>query len=446
MSVLDRDIIPLFDLDSREGASSCEKLIDELKLDVRSLIAGPLAAREAEVRQIMRHVLERGADALVEIARRFDDPNFTHDRLTVTREEMKSAHDDIARTNPKAIEALQRSIAQVREYQTRLLPQTQAQFERGGLKLGWRYTAIDRVGLYVPGGKASYPSSLIMLAVPAQVANVRQIVVTTPAGAHGENALLLAAAHELSIESMYRIGGPAAIMAMASGIDPIGRPVDQICGPGNDYVQLAKRLVSGAVGVDGFYGPSEIVVLADASADASCVAADLLAQAEHNPGRCFLLCDDIAVVDRIMTQISTQLATAGRHDAIARALRDKSAVIVARDWAKLLAMSDRLAAEHVSIQTRDPRGTLAQIRHAGAAFLGRYSPVAAGDYVAGPSHTLPTNTTARFGGGVSVFNFLKRSSVVEYDQAALRLDAQAIQTMATLEGLDAHGKSVAIRE
>ncbi len=439
------DIIPLIDLDSSKGPSTADRLIDELKLDVCSLIAGPLATREAEVRQIMRQVLERGSDALIEIARRFDDPNFTHERLTVTRDEMKSAHDEIARTNPNAIHALRRSIAQVREYQTNLLPQLESQFDRGGLKLGWRYTAIDRVGLYVPGGKASYPSSLIMLAVPAQVAKVREIVVTTPAGAHGENALLLAAAHELSIQTMYRIGGPAAIMAMAAGIDPIGGPVDQICGPGNDYVQLAKRLVSGAVGVDGFYGPSEIVVLADASADAACVAADLLAQAEHNPGRCFLLCDAREIAERIVVEIGRQLETAGRREAIERALREKSAIIIAGEWSKLLEMSDRLAAEHVSIQTRDPRGTLGRIRHAGAAFLGRYSPVAAGDYVAGPSHTLPTNTTARFGGGVSVFNFLKRSSVVEYDHASLRRDAAAIAEMASLEGLDAHAKSVTVR-
>ena len=341
--------------------------------------------------------------------------------------------------------AIRRSIAQVRDYQTRILPQPLVEFDaRPGVRLGLRYTPLASAGLYAPGGKASYPSSLIMMATPAIVAGVDRVVVCSPTSAHGDSDLVLAVAHELEIDEFYRVGGVAAFGAMACGTETI-RPVDKLMGPGNSYVQLAKRLLSGAVGVDGFLGPSDILVIADDSCEPTYVAADLLAQAEHDPGRCFLLTTSRAVADAVVAAIEMQLTTLGRAAAIARSLDRESAIVICHDDDEVFALSDQIAAEHVNVQTRDPETTIARVRHAGAIFVGKYAPVAAGDYVAGPSHCLPTNTTARFGGGVSVYEFMKRTGVARYERQGLADDAPAIRAMAAAEGLDAHAASVAIR-
>ncbi len=318
------------------------------------------------------------------------------------------------------------------------------ELDRDGVRLGLRYTPLASAGCYVPGGKASYPSSLIHLAVPAQVAGVKQVVVTTPASTFGQSDLVLAAAHELGIETLVRCGGPAAIAALAFGTESVPR-VDKIVGPGNSYVQIAKRLVNGGVGVDGFLGPSEVLVFADDSAEPAFVAADLIAQAEHDPGRCYLLTTDTTLPERVDAELEKQLARRGRRDAAEKALRNDSAVLVSDDEAILIELAARLAPEHLSVQTRDPRATLAKLPNAGCAFLGPWSPVAAGDYTAGPSHCLPTNTTARFGGGISVFEFLKRGGIVEYNEAGLAQDAQAAAALADAEGLDGHAASIRLR-
>jgi histidinol dehydrogenase len=438
--------IPVIDLTVAEERSRLMRLIDGLRLDARSLLSGHLDETAAKVKAIMADVIARGPDALMEIARHFDDPTFEASQLSVGTDEMARASAALAAERPQAIAAIRRAIAQVREYQSHILPRPIDPLRRAGVELGLRYTPVDSAGLYVPGGKASYPSSLIMLAVPAQVAGVRRIVVCTPAGKFGDNQLLYAAAHELGITEMFRIGGPAAIAVMAGGVAPVDRPVDKIVGPGNTYVQLAKRLVSGAVGVDGYYGPSEIVTIADDSCDPAYVAADLLAQAEHDPGRCFLLTLSRAVADAVAVELARQLPALSRGDAVRRALADGSAIVIAPDPTTLFTLANTLAAEHVNLQVADVDSAMAALRHAGAIFIGPHSPVAAGDYVAGPSHSLPTNTTARFGGGISVYEFLKRTGTVRYTPDGLAADAAAITEMARLEGLDAHARSVTIRQ
>jgi histidinol dehydrogenase len=280
-----------------------------------------------------------------------------------------------------------------------------------------------------------------MLAVPAQVAGVQRLVVCTPPRRYGRSDLVLAACHALGLTEVFRAGGAAAVAAMAFGTQTIPA-VDKIVGPGNQYVQLAKRAVAGCVGIDGYLGPSEILTLADDSARADFIAADLLAQAEHNPGSCFLLCTSDAMARSVAAEIETQSASLKRLEAIRRALADFSAIIVDPDMDRLIELANRFAAEHVNLQTRDDAGVLKKLVHAGAVFMGPWSPVAAGDYVAGPSHCLPTNTTARFSSGVSVYEFLKRSSVVRYRPEGIRADAPAITTLAEAEYLDAHAASV----
>jgi histidinol dehydrogenase len=303
---------------------------------------------------------------------------------------------------------------------------------------------LDSAGLYFPGGKASYPSTLIMLAVPAQVAGVKRIAVCTPPSRFGRSDLVLAACHELGLTEVFRAGGPAAIAAMAFGTATIPA-VDKIVGPGNRYVQLAKRALAGCVGIDGFLGPSEILVLADDSARADFIAADLIAQAEHDPGSCFLLTDSERLAVEVTRQIEWQVASLSRSAAITKALREDSAIILGPSIDDLIPLANEFAAEHVNLQTRDDAATLAKLRHGGAVFLGPWSPVAAGDYVAGPSHCLPTNTTARFSSGISVYEFLTRSSVERYEKEGIAADAPAIEALARAEGLDAHAASARIR-
>jgi len=434
------NLIPTHDLSTRAGKSRVKTLVARLRLDVPRFIAttGELARVGKTVQKQIEQVVEHGDAALVDIARQFDDPQFTRKDLVVERKQLSKARDATA-TN--LMSSVVRAINQVRDYQQHILPSDPRPLKRKGVELGLRFTPIDRVGLYVPGGKASYPSSLIMLAVPALVAGVRELIVCTPPSRKASGDLLLATACELGFERVYRVGGAAAIAAMAVGTKTIAR-VDKIVGPGNLYVQMAKRLVSGAVGIDGFAGPSEILVLADESADAGSIAADLLAQAEHNPGSCFLLTDSVSLAKRVQAEIEAQLGSLDRVGVIRAALAGESAIIIGKQMTELVDLANEFAAEHVSVQVKDPEIVLKGLRHAGAIFVGPYSPVAAGDYVAGPSHCLPTNTTARFSGGISVYEFLKRTGTIRYTAAGLRADAGAIKDIALAEGLDAHAKSV----
>lgn len=437
-------MIPVFRLNVDGEREQVEGMLRRLRLDPvqMALHRGERAKMVADVQGILANVAERGDDAIVAAARQFDDPEFSADQLRVTPDEMRAAVD---RVPADLLAALRRSITQVREYQSHILPTEIKPLARPGVELGMRYTPLASAGLYFPGGKASYPSSLIMLAVPAQVAGVEKIVVCTPPSRFGRSDLVLAACAALQLEHVYRAGGPAAIAAMAFGTQTIPA-VDKIVGPGNSYVQLAKRAVSGAVGIDGFLGPSEIVILADDTGHPAYIAADMLAQAEHDPGSCFLLTTSPQLAGKVRAELARQSARLQRREAIEKALRDSSAIVIGDDLDEMIALGDRFAAEHVNIQTADDPRTLSRIRHAGAVFVGPHSPVAAGDYIAGPSHCLPTNTTARFTSGVSVYSFLKTMSVERYTPQGLAGDAAGIIALATAEHLDAHAASVAIRQ
>jgi histidinol dehydrogenase len=435
-------MIPILSLNNPGQLRQIESLLNNLRLDAAQLAAGgKYAAETVAVRDIIADVAARGDAALVDNARKFDFPEFTPQMIRVTQEEMRDA---VARVPADQLKAIRRSISQVREYQIHIFPFVPPPLKRAGVELGLRFTALDSAGLYFPGGKAAYPSSLIMLAVPAQAAGVKQIVVATPPSKYGRSDLVLAACHELKLEHVYRTGGAAAIAAMAFGTATIPR-VDKIVGPGNLYVQLAKRELAGAVGIDGFLGPSEIITIADDSATPSFIASDLIAQAEHDPGSCFLLTDSQAIADAVSSEIDRQFKLRGRSKALEKSLVNYSAIILGASMDDLLDLANRFAAEHVNLQVKNPDQVLAKLRHAGAVFVGPWSPVAAGDYVAGPSHCLPTNTTARFSSGVSVYEFLKRTSVVRYEQAGLTADAEAIVSLANAEGLDGHAASVEIR-
>ncbi|HZZ43478.1 MAG TPA: histidinol dehydrogenase [Tepidisphaeraceae bacterium] len=420
-----------------------EYLLRALKLSPAevALSKGDRASALAAVMTILSDVASRGDDALVDSSRKFDDPNFTKDQIRVTPEEMKSA---VTRVPADLMSALKRAISQVREYQTHILPKAPPTLHRPGVDLGLRFTPLDSAGLYFPGGKASYPSSLIHLTVPAQVAGVQKIAVCTPPSKYGRSDLILAACHELKLENVFRAGGAAAIAALAFGTATIPA-VDKIVGPGNTYVQLAKRALAGAVGIDGYLGPSEIVVLADDSAHPSYIAADLIAQAEHDPGSCYLLTPSTKLAAAVAVELTRQSATLDRQSAITKALAEKSAIIVTASMEEAITLSNRFAAEHVNLQTTDNDSVLQKLTHAGAIFLGPHSPVAAGDYVAGPSHCLPTNTTARFSSGISVYEFLKRSSIIHYDPQGLSNDAAAIISLANAEHLTGHAQSITAR-
>jgi histidinol dehydrogenase len=434
-------MIPLLQLP--DDAARVEQVLGRLRLDPADLALsrGPLAKAEESVRQILAAVAQRGDDAIVEYSRRFDDPQFTAQQIRVSQDEIRRAAD---RVSDEQLDAIRQSIAQVRQYQQHIMPVDPAPLRRDGAELGLRFTPLDSAALYFPAGKAAYPSSLIMLAVPAQVAGVQELVAVTAPSYFGKSDLVLAAACELGIQTVLRGSGVAMIAALAFGTASVKR-VDKIVGPGNTYVQLAKRMLFGGVGIDGFLGPSEIVTLADDTANARFIAADLLAQAEHDPGNAFLLTSSPGLVQRVLAELQRQLPALRRTDAIKKALAQNSAIVVDSSMDRLVELANRFAAEHVNIQTADDEAVLAKLRHGGAVFVGPWSAVAAGDYVAGPSHCLPTGTTARFTSGVSVYEFLKRSSIERYTCDALDAEAHAIMTLAKAEGLDAHAASVAIR-
>ena len=437
-------MIPILNLSRHADRERVEAVLCNLRLDPAQLAVtdGRYARETAAVQETIVDVANRGDEAIVDSARKYDYPEFTKEMILVTPAEMADA---VTRVPADQMSALRRSIAQVTEYQAHIMPKDPAPLRRAsGVELGLRFTPLDSAGLYFPGGKAAYPSSLIMLAVPAQVAGVRRIVVCTPPSKYGRSDLVLAACHELKLTHVYRAGGAAAVAAMAIGTATIPA-VDKIVGPGNLYVQLAKRALGGAVGVDGFLGPSEILTLADETGVPEFITADLIAQAEHDPGSCYLLTTSEELADAVSREIHRQIESRKRADAIGRALVSHSAIIVGPSMDELIDLANRFAAEHVNLQLKDAAAILPRIVHAGAVFVGPYSPVAAGDYVAGPSHCLPTNTTARFSSGVSVYEFLKRSSVVRYEASGLAADAASIIALANAEHLDGHAASVEVR-
>lgn len=397
---------------------------------------------DAVVRDIIGKVRQSGDAALIDLTRRFDGLSLTPETLRVGRDEIEAAYGATARQTLEALELAHRRITSHHERQR---PADDRYTDAIGAELGSRWTAVESVGLYVPGGAASYPSSVLMNAVPAKVAGVERIAMVVPAQKGELNPLVLAAARIAGIDEIYRVGGAQAIAALAYGTATI-RPVAKIVGPGNAYVAAAKRRVFGIVGIDMIAGPSEVLVIADGGNDPDWIAADLLAQAEHDAAaQSILITDDAGFADAVEAAVERQLTRLSRRETAAASWRDFGAVIVVGDLAQSAPLADRIAAEHLELAVEDPEALFARIRNAGAVFLGRHTPEVIGDYVGGSNHVLPTSRSARFSSGLSVLDFVKRTSILKLGVDQLRLLGPAAIELARVEGLDAHGRSVAIR-
>ena len=407
----------------------------------RSWAGGEPAAAMA---QFLSDLRQRGDGAVVDYLRRHTRADYSVAAIRVAPETIAAAG---AALDPAVAAALRRAADNVRAYQTHVMPVDPPPLRLRGAELGLRHVPVPSAGLSVPGGAGAYPSTLLMLTVPAQVAGVPRLAVATPprpAGAAVEiDPTVLGLCHLLGIDTVYRIGG-FALAALAVGTEQI-EPVEMIAGPSNVYGQEAKRQLFGLVGVDGLYGPSEIVVLADDSARPEWVAADLLAQAEHDPGTAILVTVERGVAEAVAAALRELLAGRARRAALERALRTSCALVRVPDRAAACELIDRIAPEHLTLAVRDPQAALAEVRHAGAVFLGDRSPVASGDYWAGPSHCLPTGGTARFSSGCSVYTFLKRTSVEAYPNGMPRQAFDDIELLAELEGFEAHRHSVRLR-
>ena len=397
----------------------------------------------ATVSEILVNVRKSGDEAVLSYTEKFDRQSLTADDLQVSAEEIEAA---LAACAPAQLEALKFAADRIRAFHERQRPADLWTTDDKGVSLGYRWTAIDAVGLYVPGGSAAYPSSVLMNAVPAQVAGVERITMVSPTPGGGFNPLVLAAAREAGVSEIYRVGGAQAVGALAFGTQTI-KPVDKIVGPGNAYVAEAKRLVFGVVGIDMIAGPSEILVVADAANDPAWVATDLLSQAEHDvSSQSILITDDEGFAARVEEALKLELAELGRANTARESLSRFGAIVLVGDLMRdAPALVDRIAAEHVEIATAEPQILLEKIKHAGAIFLGRHTPEAVGDYVAGTNHVLPTGRSARFSSGLSVLDFMKRSSIVSCTADSLGAIGWAAAELADAEGLGAHARSVRIR-
>ena len=401
----------------------------------------PLSPRQV-VEKICEDVKRQGLPAVLDYTKRIDRSNVTAETFQVPCEKLEESHSRVA---PEFLAAIRRVRKRVERFQKEILPSDVCVSLDGGGSLRQRYLPLDRVGVCVPGGAAAYPSTLLMTVVPAQVAGVPEIVVVAPPTSFGaENDHVLATCHELGVKTVYQVGGAQAVAAMAYGVEGLQR-VDIVVGPGNLFVALAKKYVFGDVAIDSIAGPSEIVVVADDSANPETIASDMLAQAEHSPGSALLLTASESLADSVEVILSRRLEILERADLTRDSLDRFGALVITRNDEESARLADELAAEHLSIDTRDPEDTLTKIRHAGAAFLGPYSPVAAGDYAAGPSHVLPTGGTARFAAGLSANHFLRSGSVIALAKADLAEMADDIQLLAETEGLTAHRRSVEAR-
>jgi histidinol dehydrogenase len=394
------------------------------------------------VADIIAGVRARGDEAVIDYTTRFDRHMLTPDGLHISAAEIDAA---VASIPAELAAALDLAATRIEAFHRAQLPQDLRMTDAAGVTMGMRWTALDAVGLYVPGGKAAYPSSVLMNAIPARAAGVGRIAMCVPTPDGLLNPLVLAAARRAGVTEIYRIGGAQAVAALAYGTASIA-PVDRIVGPGNAYVAEAKRQVFGRVGIDNIAGPSEVVVLADAYNDPRCIAVDLLAQAEHDEAaQSILITDDSAFADAVAAAVAAELPTLPRSAIAGASWSGHGAIIVVDDWNQAVGLVDRLAPEHLQLMLRDPDAVFAKVRHAGAVFLGQFCPEAVGDYVAGPNHVLPTGRTARFASGLSVFDFLKRTTFVSATQAALQAIGPAGVALAEAEGLQAHARSIALR-
>ncbi|MES2792031.1 MAG: histidinol dehydrogenase [Planctomycetota bacterium] len=446
-------------IDCRQNSVEAERLLAELrhKLSPRGDIVSPAGRQrtmelfgeplspQAVVERICGDVRQHGLTSVLHYTAQLDRKTLTPETIRVSAEELAAAH---AQAAPEYLATLRRIVSNIRTFQESILVKSvsnRSVLGTGEVQLRQRYLPLKRVGICIPGGAAAYPSTLTMTAIPAQVAGVQEIVVVAPPTPFGSyNTDLLAACHELGIKEVYRLGGAQAVAAMAYGIEGLPR-VDKIVGPGNLFVALAKRFVYGEVDIDSIAGPSEVVVLADESARADFIASDLISQAEHSPGSGVLITWHEPLIAQVQAALTEQLSRLERGDLARDSLEQYGALVLVRDAVEAARLSDLLAPEHLHISTSNPEEMLNRVQNAGAIFMGHYTPVAVGDYYAGPSHVLPTGGTARFANGLCANDFLKRSSVISYDAPALAAAAADICLMADKEGLTAHGASVKIR-
>ena len=402
--------------------------------------------READVDEAVAAILagvRAGGDrAVLDYTEKFDGVALTPETMRVPPEEIQAAR---GRAPAKAVAALKTAGRRIEAFHRRQMPADERYTDDTGMELGVRWTPVGSVGLYVPGGAAAYPSSVLMAALPARVAGVGRVAMASPGSEGGLDPLVLAAAHIAGVDEIYRLGGAQAIAALAFGTETIA-PVDKVMGPGNVYVAAAKRQVFGVVGIDLIAGPSEILVVADSANDPAWIAADLIAQAEHDQAaQAVLITDDGAFAERVLEAAERQLKTLARAE-IARASWDAfGAVILVQRLEQAPPLVDRLAPEHLELAVAEPEALAAKVRNAGAIFLGRLTPEAIGDYVAGPNHVLPTARSARFSSGLSVLDFLKRTNLMRCDASSLRAIGPAAVTLAEAEGLGAHALSVSVR-
>ena len=394
------------------------------------------------VRAIIVDVRARGDEALIELSKRFDKVTLTPQTLRLGADEIAAAE---AQCSAETLKALDVAAKRIETYHRRQLPKDDSFTDETGATLGWRWTPLDSVGLYVPGGTASYPSSVLMNAVPARVAGVSRIAMVTPASGGRINPLVLGAAKRAGVSEIYRVGGAQAVAALAYGTRMIA-PVDKIVGPGNAYVAAAKREVFGTVGIDSIAGPSEILVVSDAGSDPDWIAADLLSQAEHDTSsQSILVTDDAAFADKVEAAVTRALETLPRKDIASASWRNFGAIIVIANLDDAPALVNRIAPEHLEIATDDPERLLKRVKHAGAIFLGRHTPEAMGDYIAGPNHVLPTSRTARFSSGLSVLDFMKRTTLLSCIPLTIQTVGPDAIALAEAEGLEAHARSIAVR-
>ena len=406
------------------------------------------AKRETEedvaqsVRTIIADVRARGDAALIELSKKYDRVELSAAGMRINEKELADAE---AACSPALLAALDVAAKRIEAFHRRQLPKDAFYEDAEGAMLGWRWTPLDSVGLYVPGGTASYPSSVLMNAVPAIVAGVKRIVMVTPASGGKINPLVLAAAKRAGVTEIYRIGGAQAVAALAFGTPTIA-PVDKIVGPGNAYVAAAKREVFGRVGIDSVAGPSEILVVADGANNPDWIAADLLSQAEHDASsQSILITDDAGFADRVEKAVARALESLPRKDIAGASWRDYGAIILVPNLTDAAALTNRIAPEHLELAVENPDELSKLVRHAGAIFLGRHTPEAMGDYIAGPNHVLPTARTARFSSGLSVLDFVKRTTLLACDPGVLTKIGRDAIALAEAEGLDAHARSIAAR-
>ena len=397
---------------------------------------------DATVTKIIADVRERGDAAVIELTSKFDRLDLAPNTLAFSREEIMT---HCATVPVEERTALELAAKRIRDYHERQMPADASWVDASGATLGWRWTPVSAAGLYVPGGLASYPSSVLMNSIPAKVAGVGRLAICVPTPDGVTNPLVLLAAQISGVDEIYRIGGAQAIAALAYGTETIA-PVDKITGPGNAYVAAAKRRVFGKVGIDMIAGPSEILVIADADNDPAWIATDLLSQAEHDESaQSILITNDAAFGDKVISEVNRQLTTLERRDIAGASWRDFGAVIVVTDMAQAIVLSNMLAPEHLELCVADPDAMANDITHAGAIFLGAWTPEAIGDYVGGPNHVLPTARSARFSSGLSVMDFVKRTTMTKMTPASLKAIGPAAETLAKSEGLQAHGLSVRAR-